>query len=301
MSFLKNRTVLGVICIVLSLLICFALTPLFNQSVSKKTTIIRVTKDITSGDQITRDMVQTVEVGGYNLPENVMKKADSVIGKYAKADLSPGDYILAAKLSDSPASENAYLYSLDGTKQAISVSIKSFAEGLSGKLASGDIVSVIAPDYKKQGATVIPTELTYVEVVGVTSSNGYDTNRTDAKTEKSPTEDDTKQLPATVTLLVSPEQAKILVELDSDGKLHLSLVFRGSKERAEKFLTIQDKLLEALYPKPSQNQSSTSSAGSNTSTGSSTGSASTNSSSTNGASANAITESHSTGAESGVR
>ena len=82
MSFLKNRTVLGVICIVLSLLICFALTPLFNQSVSQKTSIVRVVKDIKCGDQITKDMVQTVEVGGYNLPENIMKQADSVIGKY---------------------------------------------------------------------------------------------------------------------------------------------------------------------------------------------------------------------------
>ena len=31
MRFLKNRTVIGVICIVLSLIICFAVTPLFNQ------------------------------------------------------------------------------------------------------------------------------------------------------------------------------------------------------------------------------------------------------------------------------
>ena len=37
MSFLKNRTVVGVICILLSLLICFGLTPaltVFYQSVS---------------------------------------------------------------------------------------------------------------------------------------------------------------------------------------------------------------------------------------------------------------------------
>lgn len=42
MSFLKNRTVVGVICILLSLLICFGLTPLFNQSVSQKAEIVRV-------------------------------------------------------------------------------------------------------------------------------------------------------------------------------------------------------------------------------------------------------------------
>ena len=35
MRFLKNRTVLGVLCIVLSLIICFAVTPLFNKAMSE--------------------------------------------------------------------------------------------------------------------------------------------------------------------------------------------------------------------------------------------------------------------------
>ncbi|WP_143321163.1 Flp pilus assembly protein CpaB [Clostridium sp. HBUAS56010] len=245
MSFLKNRTMLGGLCIVLSLLICFALTPLFNQSVSQKTSIVRVVKEIKAGDQITKDTVQTVEVGGYNLPENLLRQPESVIGKYAEADLFPGDYILTDKLSDVPAAENAYLYSLNGDKQAISVSIKNFAQGLSGKLISGDIVSVIAPDYKKQGATVIPPELTYVEVIGVTASTGYDTD-----TGEISEEEDEKELPSTVTLLVSPEQAKILAALEADGKLHLSLVFRGSKENAAQFTKLQDEVITKLYPVP---------------------------------------------------
>lgn len=245
MSFLKNRTMLGVLCIVLSLLICFALTPLFNQGLSQKTSIVRVVKEIKAGDQITKDTVQTVEVGGYNLPENLMRQPDSVIGKYAEADLFPGDYILTDKLSDVPAAKNAYLYSLNGDKQAISVSIKNFAQGLSGKLISGDIVSVIAPDYKKQGATVIPPELTYVEVIGVTASTGYDTD-----TGEISEDEDEKELPSTVTLLVSPEQAKILAALEADGKLHLSLVFRGSKENAAQFTELQDEVIAKLYPVP---------------------------------------------------
>jgi pilus assembly protein CpaB len=252
MSFLKNRTVLGVICIVLALIICFGLTPLFNQSVSQKTTVIRVVKDIKTGDAITKDMVQTVEVGGYNLPEDVIRQQDAALDKYAVADLFPGDYILTAKLSETPASENAYLYNLNGDKQAISVSIKDFAGGLSGKLISGDIVSVIAPDYKKQGMTVIPPELMYVEVIGVTASTGYDTDQQDAGMDSSAKDDSEKQLPATVTLLVSPEQAKILAELESDGKLHLSLVYRGSKESAAKFTALQDELLTKLNPTPSE-------------------------------------------------
>ena len=83
MNLFKNRTVVGVICIMLSLLICFGVTPLFNKSVSQKTEIVRVTKEIKAGDEITKDMVQTVEVGGFGLPENVIRQSETVIGKYA--------------------------------------------------------------------------------------------------------------------------------------------------------------------------------------------------------------------------
>ena len=51
----------------------------------------------------------------------------------------------------------------------------------------------------------------------------------------------------TVTLLVSPEQSKVLAELEADGKLHLSLVYRGTKENAGKFIKAQDELLAELY------------------------------------------------------
>ena len=244
MSFLKNRTVVGVICILLSLLICFGLTPLFNRAVSQKAEIVRVVQPIRAGDEITESMVQTVEVGGYNLPEDVLRQKESAVGKYATANLAVGDYIIPTKLSDAPAAENAYLYNLDGSQQAISVSIKSFAEGLSGKLQSGDIVSVIAPDYKQQGQTVVPAELQYVEVISVTASSGYDANTGEPAAD----EEDDKELPDTVTLLVSPEQAKVLAELEAEGTIHLSLVYRGDRENAGKFLAAQNEILLELYP-----------------------------------------------------
>ena len=172
-----------------------------------------------------------------------MRNIDEVIGKYASADMAPGDYIIRSKVAEEPAAENAYLYNLNGEKQAISVSVKAFANGLSGKLVSGDIVSVIAPDYRKQGSTVIPPELQYVEVIAVTANSGYDANtgeRGDEETEK--------ELPGTVTLLVTPDQGRVLAELEADGKLHLSLVYRGTKENARKFVEAQEIMLEELYP-----------------------------------------------------
>ena len=242
MSFLKNRAVIGVICIVLSLIICFAVTPLFNKAISDKTEIVRVVKEIRTGEEITADMVKNVEVGAYNLPEDVVKSTETVVGKFTSADMVPGDYIIASKIAEEPAAENAYLYSLTGEKQAISVSVKSFANGLSGKLQSGDIVSVIAPDYKKQGLTVIPPELKYVEVIAVTANSGADANTG----EQSEDEGD-KELPDTVTLLVTPEQSMILAELEADGDIHLSLVYRGEQKNAAEFVKAQEIILEEIY------------------------------------------------------
>lgn len=242
MKIFRNRTVIGVLCILLALIICFGVTPLFSRSASEKTEIVRVTKDIKEGDEITAEMVQTVEVGAYNLPQNLMTDKKEVIGKYATADLAAGDYILSSKLSAVPAAENAYLYNLDGTKQAISVTIKSFAVGLSGKLESGDIVTVIVADYQGKGETAIPPELQYVEVISVTASSGYDANTGEVVDEK--------ELPSTVTLLVTTEQAKVLAELEQDSELHLALVYRGTPENAAKFIAAQDALIEELYAEP---------------------------------------------------
>lgn len=242
MKIFRNRTVIGVLCILLALIICFGVTPLFSRSASEKTEIIRVTKDIKEGDEITAEMVQTVEVGAYNLPQNLMTDKKEVVGKYATADLVAGDYILSSKLSAVPAAENAYLYNLDGKKQAISVTIKSFATGLSGKLESGDIVTVIVADYQGKGETAIPPELQYVEVISVTASSGYDANTGEVVDEK--------ELPSTVTLLVTTEQAKVLAELEQDSELHLALVYRGTPENAAKFIAAQDALIEELYAEP---------------------------------------------------
>jgi pilus assembly protein CpaB len=244
----RNRTVIGVLCILLALIICFGVTPLFSRSASEKTEIVRVTKDIKEGDEITAEMVQTVEVGAYNLPQNLMTDKKEVVGKYATADLAAGDYILSSKLSAVPAAENAYLYNLDGTKQAISVTIKSFATGLSGKLESGDIVTVIVADYQGKGETAIPPELQYVEVISVTASSGYDANTGEVVDEK--------ELPSTVTLLVTTEQAKVLAELEQDSELHLALVYRGTPENAAKFIAAQDALIEELYAEPEPENSS---------------------------------------------
>jgi pilus assembly protein CpaB len=243
----RNRTTLGVLCILLSLVICFGVTPLFSRSASEKATIIRVTTPIQEGDEITSRMVETVEVGAYNLPAGIMTDKNQVVGKYATAALAVGDSILVSKLSNQPAAENAYLYQLDGTKQAISVTIKSFATGLSGKLKSGDIVSVIVADFEGKGEPVVPPELQYVEVISVTAASGYDANTGQTLDEK--------ELPSTVTFLVTTQQAKTLAQLEQESEIHLALVYRGDPENAASFIQAQDALIQQLYSKPESEES----------------------------------------------
>lgn len=241
MKLFKNRTVLGIFCIAVSLLICFAITPLVNAGLSKKVTIVRFNQRVQEGEQITKNMVDVVEVGNHNLPENVVRNLADVEGKYLTATVYAGDYILTDKISEESSAENKYLYNLNGEKQAMSITINTFAEGLSGKLKSGDIVSVIAPDYLGSGETVIPAELKYVEVIAVTAKSGYDAN-----TEEQRTEEEEKELPSTVTILVRPEQSRLLARLEAEGEIHLSLVFRGEAEKALEFIKAQDQVLDEM-------------------------------------------------------
>ena len=243
---IKNRIVLGLICIVVSLLICFGITPMFNDALKSKVTLVRVTKEIRTGEQITDKMVTSVEAGGYNLPSNVIYKIEDVVGKYANADLYKGDYILKSKLSDTPMLRNAYLNKLNGENRAISVSIKSFASGLSGKLEAGDIVSLIAADVGSQRETIVYPELQYVEIIATTGSSGSDQN----VQERGNGEEE--ELASTITVLASPEQSRLLAELEQTGKLHAALVFRGENSQAQKFLDEQASVLKELYPEETE-------------------------------------------------
>lgn len=233
---LRNRTVLGIASIVLSLIICFGLTPLFNQAISEKVSVARITENIQKGELITSKMIETVEIGGYNLLDTVLRQEENIVGNYALTELHAGDYVLNSKISSNPLVNYEYLTDFDGSERAISVSIKSFAAGLSGKLEPGDIVTVMASDFGDMRETVSPMELQYVEVLAVTAGTGLDTDEYEIDQEA--IEKD-KELPATATLKVSDKQAKLLAEMEAKGKIHIVFVYRGEKENADKFLDEQ--------------------------------------------------------------
>ena len=65
--------VIGAVCIVLSLIVCFGITPLFNAGLKAQTDIVRVKADISRGDKINDSMIEVISVGSHNLPADVVK------------------------------------------------------------------------------------------------------------------------------------------------------------------------------------------------------------------------------------
>lgn len=234
----RNRTIIGAVCILLAVLVCFGITPLFNAGLKAQTEAVRVKAEvIPRGTYITADMVEVYTRGASGMSDAIATSLDEVVGRYTDVELRKSTDVNTGWLSSEPLTQYEYLTKLDGSKVAISVTIPTFAKGGSGKVEAGDIIMLFATD-KDTGETTQPPELKYVEVLAATQSSGAD------KEYQAPQDDEEENpeesLPSTITLLVNTEQAQLLAHLEESNSLHLAFVYRGTRENAEKFLAAQD-------------------------------------------------------------
>lgn len=237
---LNNRFIFGLLSLLLAAVIAFVALPTISRQTNGKTEIVRVVSDrILKGNAITKKDVETIEVGSYNLPKNIAHSAEDVVGRFATAELVQGDYILSSKISTTPISSDIALNNIPSGKAAISLSVKTLASGLSDKLQPGDIIRIY---HFLETAKEVP-ELRFVKLLSVTDSDGINVDNTKELTEK-----EDKQQSATITVLASPEQAKIITGLENDGVAHVALISRNNNRLAEDLLAQQDADLLALYP-----------------------------------------------------
>ena len=234
----NNRFIFGVLSLVLAAIIAFVALPTIARQTNGKTEIVRITQPVLKGEQISSDNAGVVEVGGYNLPSNIAHQLSDVNGLYATADLSPGDYILTSKISTVPVSSDVALNDIPSGKVAISLTVKTLASGLSDKLQPNDIIRI----YHFLDVAADVPELQFLKVLSVTDSDGINVDNT-----KELAEDEEKQQSATITVLATPEQAKIITALENDGVAHVALISRNNEKLAEELLAQQDKLLQEIY------------------------------------------------------
>ncbi len=233
---MKNRTLLGILCIVMSLLVMFIVSPVMNKLSGDTVKVLTVSEDISAGGELTADNIRVIKMNKNAVPNGAVRNIKNALGMFAKTKVYEGDVITEEKITKEANTANDVFEALNGSQVAISFTIDTFASGLSGKLQNGDIISLIVKD-KNTGEAYIPNELKYVKVITTTTANGTDKDSLKTK------DDGTVDVPSTVTVLASPFQACAIAGYEKGEILQAVLVYRGDKKAAEKFLNKQNEYL----------------------------------------------------------
>lgn len=237
MKLLRNKIVIGTLCILVGLLVGFVALPAY-QSHSQSVTVhaVRMKAPAQVGAQITAGMLEVVSVPDKLIAGSISDTV-AVVGCYAATDLYIGDYLTAAKITATLEEQSPFSAGAKSGKLIVSVSLPSLAAGVSGRLQSGDVVTVMAypktptnqsmglePDSVSQPTSdvTIDPELRYLEVCMVTAGDGAD-----ADVKADPGKDDKNALPATVSFFATESQALKLAELEQDSVIHLAFIARG--------------------------------------------------------------------------
>lgn len=228
---MKNRTLIGVVCLIVAVLIVFAVSPLVSRVAMGTVSVPRLCSDVARGAKINKSNIETVSVKKDTLPKGVITDVNVIVGKYATGTLFAGDYVTGNKIAVKANSADDVIYSFNGSKFAMSFTIDSFAAGLSGKIQNGDIISLVVKG--ADGKSIMPPAFKYVKVITTTTSGGVDQDKIVKK------EDGSFDPPATITLLVNAVQAQLLADYE-EGVISCVLVYRGSNENADAFLAKQD-------------------------------------------------------------
>lgn len=239
----RSRTLLGILALVavVVVLIMYLFLP---KLLGNTKTIVVAKTDIPKGTLILENMLEIKEYTGELINPYYITELAEAVGKYSQEDIMVDDFVLASKIGTVMPYYDDYLYDIPVGKEAISISIKNFAAGMSNKLRPGDIVSVYSviptldSDENKVEAAYF-AELQYVKVLATTQPTGEDVDNGETKVN----EDGSTTDNATVTLLVGPRQAQILAGLETQGTIHLALVYRGLPETADNYLAQQELII----------------------------------------------------------
>lgn len=237
---MKNKRILiAIICIVCAALV--AATSIVTQKISfgNKSEVVVLTANVKKGEKITADKVQLEKRTSSEMSDTAVTSLEAAVGSFATADLFALDVVTPEKVSKTPVNGDNLIAEMAEDKIAVSVPLAG-ANGVNGKLESGDIVQVYIknPEYstatderrKEMDEYLLMNELQYVRILSITFSEN-----TEAGTKADGGTYDV------VTFECSPEQVQKLLEA-SDHGMHLGYICHGNDERAQGLLNAQQDL-----------------------------------------------------------
>lgn len=217
MKFLQNKIIVGAVCILTAGIFAFGILPSMYKGKGGTEKVVKVNATVVAGTKIEEDMLIETEVGSYGLSENVIKKKEDAVGKFARCEISLDDFVIKSKLSDFAANEKLDNIQAKGQK-LITVTLPSIAAGVGNHIQTGDIISLIC---YIDNNVVVYDELKNLEVYSVENDNAKNLEDTGSE------DDDNDKIAATMTLIVNDTQASKLVSAEYAGKLHAVFERRG--------------------------------------------------------------------------
>lgn len=236
---LRSKYLWGSLSIVAALLLTFVVVPMQQRKAATLSSVVVLARDVSVGQQITADMLSTVEMGMNGIPAGAITDSSAAIGLYVTTDGLKGDVLTMARLSSEYPTDDPFLLNLSEGKLAMAVSLSASAQNVASKLRAGDLIQLIAvlSDTDSDTGTQY-AQLQYVEILGVTDSEAVDLVDGDNFGEKQKIE--------TVILAVNEEQAALLAGLESKSTLYAALVSRGDDERKTELLAEQERYFEEV-------------------------------------------------------
>ena len=259
MKILRNKFLIGLLCIAIGVTVGFVLLPKSQNMEVKTVQVVRLKQDIPAGTPLEKEMMEVVALPEESTPNGASAEPESFLNRYSSSRLYAGDILTAAKVRDTLMDPVAAAAAKG--KQLVSVTVPTLSAGVSGTLQPGDVVSVMVTNkvtqfnsnlglltateppegalisgISKESQTYIPAELRYLEVCKVSSSDGTDALVNGQKDAEQP-----NRLPVTITFYATEEQALKLAEVEQTGELHVTFVARG--DDADAFIPRSERVL----------------------------------------------------------
>ena len=223
----RNKIFIGAMCLLLAGILAFVFLPRLYDAQSGTTEIIKLRQTVESGTIITDDMLTVSEVGSYGLPDNVIRAKSEITGFVAGETIYAGEYLwrdcfLTPEAFDENKKQNGYALS-EGT-YLLTIGLPSESSGIAGILRAGSTVDVYGYS-DDNGSAVVSKALTGISVYEVLNNKLVSLDDLDAEMEASPDADpsDYDFAPAYIVFVVDEQQAKVLIGLEKDESLHLTL------------------------------------------------------------------------------
>jgi len=186
-----------------------------NQGTDQKveipyTKVVVAVNVIPANTKITAEMLTMKSIPTESVHSEAITSFDKIVGKISKAEIISGEQVLSSRiiLDDSKAT---LAYRVPQNMRAISIP-NTEVTGVAGNINVGDKIDILVTYNNKDINPVVTTytQLQNVEVVAVGSA-------------KLPADDKQKGMPASITVIVKPEQAEVLAYATLNGSFCFTL------------------------------------------------------------------------------